>query len=159
MASSLRALPVNGVAERSCFARLPLALMHAVHQDESTPEMPLVLQLSRDPAETKEGTTDGEKKTNKHMYVSWSGAAATGECVELSHEMMTALGLEEGEKVQLRACRGVPKAKSLELEPAHADDWEVLESNQEYLEEQLLNQEALLLIGSRNGSKPIESLE
>lgn len=147
MASSLRALPVHGVAERSCFVKLPLALMQAVHQDESTPEMPLVLQLSRDENQDKESNVEEDKKAHKHMYVSWSGAASASQGVEMANEMMAALGLEEGEKVQLRACRGVPKAKSLELEPAHADDWEVLESNQEYLEEQLLNQVHVLQKG------------
>jgi peroxin-1 len=51
-----------------------------------------------------------------------------------------ALGLAEGSRVALRALPEAPQAVSVTVEPASEDDWEVVQLNAEYLEEQLLNQ-------------------
>lgn len=51
-----------------------------------------------------------------------------------------ALGLIEGSRVALRAVPDVPPALSVIVEPNSPDDWELVEMNADYMEEQLLNQ-------------------
>lgn len=46
--------------------------------------------------------------------------------------------------VDIKMVQDVPAAVSATVEPANVDDWEVVESNAEYLTDQMLNQACLL---------------
>eukprot|EP00899_Mesostigma_viride_P012537 jgi/Mesvir1/21284/Mv21678-RA.2 len=67
----------------------------------------------------------------------------------ISSALAACLNLKEGRAVRLTACRDVPPAVSVSIEPASADDWEMLELNKDYVEEQLLNQVGVLEQGQR----------
>lgn len=73
-------------------------------------------------------------------HVAWAGAAASSHALEIPAALAHCLGLSDGALVGLRALPEVPLATSVSVEPANADDWEQVELNAEYMEEQLLNQ-------------------
>ena len=73
-------------------------------------------------------------------HVAWAGAAASSHALEIPAALARCLGLSDGALVALCAMPEVPLATSVSVEPADADDWEQVELNAEYMEEQLLNQ-------------------
>lgn len=73
-------------------------------------------------------------------HVAWAGAAASSHALEIPAALARCVGLSDGALVALRALPEVPLATSVSVEPADADDWEQVELNAEYMEEQLLNQ-------------------
>ena len=73
-------------------------------------------------------------------HVCWAGGTAGGSCLEVPVSLARAQGLAEGTLVALRALPGCPAASAVSVEPANADDWEQVELNAGYMEEQLLNQ-------------------
>ncbi len=73
-------------------------------------------------------------------YVAWAGAAASSHALDIPAALGRCLGLADGIMVSLRALPDVPMATDVSVEPANVDDWEQVELNAEYMEEQLLNQ-------------------
>lgn len=79
-------------------------------------------------------------------HVAWAGAAASGQALEVPAALARRQGLAEGARVSVRALPDTPAAQAVCVEPDSTDDWEQLELNAGYIEEQLLNQ-ARRLIG------------
>lgn len=77
--------------------------------------------------------------------MAWSGAASTSKALEVPAALAACQGLTEGMLVRVHALPGTPVASSVSVEPANVDDWEQVELNAEFMEEQLLNQVKLLL--------------
>ena len=73
-------------------------------------------------------------------HVAWAGAAATGQALEVPAALARRQGLAEGSMVSVRALPDTPAAQGVCVEPDSTDDWEQLELNAGYVEEQLLNQ-------------------
>ncbi|KND02495.1 AAA family ATPase peroxin 1 [Spizellomyces punctatus DAOM BR117] len=86
-------------------------------------------------------------------FVGWAGGATTrtsqngplssspdSEYLELDAQYGRALGLREGQVVNVEFCKDVVSGTSVHVEPLTADDWEILELHAGYLEEQFLNQ-------------------
>lgn len=73
-------------------------------------------------------------------YVAWAGAAASSHALDIPAALGRCLGLADGMTVSLRALPEVPLATDVSVEPANVDDWEQVELNADYMEEQLLNQ-------------------
>lgn len=73
-------------------------------------------------------------------HVAWAGAAATGQALEVPAALARRQGLAEGSMVSVRALPDTPAAQGVCVEPDSIDDWEQLELNAGYVEEQLLNQ-------------------
>lgn len=73
-------------------------------------------------------------------HVAWAGAAATGQALEVPAALARRNGLAEGALVSVRAVPDTPAAQAVCVEPDSTDDWEQLELNAGYIEEQLLNQ-------------------
>ena len=73
-------------------------------------------------------------------HVAWAGAAAAGQALEVPAALARRQGLAEGMLVSVRALPDTPAAQSVCVEPDSTDDWEQLELNAGYVEEQLLNQ-------------------
>ncbi|KAI9481479.1 MAG: P-loop containing nucleoside triphosphate hydrolase protein [Benjaminiella poitrasii] len=51
-----------------------------------------------------------------------------------------AIGLQDGQKVNVEFCRNVPECSTVHVEPLTEDDWEILELHAGYVEENLLGQ-------------------
>ncbi|KAI0227880.1 Peroxisome biosynthesis protein pex1 [Massospora cicadina] len=86
----------------------------------------------------------GPKPVSKSLYVGWSGlvapSAAGGEVIVIDRAYGLAVGLAETDLVTIKYAGHVPRAKSVELTPSKVEDWEVLQLNAGFLEEQFLNQ-------------------
>ncbi|KAJ9054378.1 Peroxisome biosynthesis protein pex1 [Entomophthora muscae] len=82
--------------------------------------------------------------TPKSLYVGWSGLVAPstygGEVIVIDRAYALASGLSETDRVAIKYTAQAPKAKSVELAPSTVEDWEVLQLNAGFLEEQFLNQ-------------------
>ncbi|RCI02644.1 Peroxisome biosynthesis protein pex1 [Rhizopus stolonifer] len=125
---------------RSCLVNLPNKWVNALLDQKKVPQN-VILEIS-----------SGD---NKKVYCGWSGEAskplqpnsvfihgANGklDVLELDPQLGTALGLQEGQKVQVEFCRNVPECTTVHVEPLTEDDWEILELHAGYVEENLLSQ-------------------
>ena len=73
-------------------------------------------------------------------HIAWAGAAARSHALEVPAALAGCLGLSDGMLVSLQALPDVAFASSVSVEPANEDDWEQVELNADYMEEQILNQ-------------------
>ncbi|KAF7730872.1 Peroxisome biosynthesis protein pex1 [Apophysomyces ossiformis] len=91
----------------------------------------------------------------KKAYFGWSGEASKAlppnsvfthgqnsklDVLEMDPQLGMAIGLNEGEKVNVEFCRNVPDCAAVHVEPYAEDDWEILELHAGYVEENLLSQ-------------------
>eukprot|EP00026_Physarum_polycephalum_P000498 Phypoly_transcript_00499.p1 GENE.Phypoly_transcript_00499~~Phypoly_transcript_00499.p1 ORF type:complete len:1191 (-),score=146.73 Phypoly_transcript_00499:406-3978(-) len=77
----------------------------------------------------------------KKIFLGWSGEASTQrDTIEISSHFAVALSLHEGQTVDVQPRINVLDADRIHVEPVSPDDWEILELNQQYLEEQFINQ-------------------
>lgn len=165
-ACRLSRLSLAVVPERSCWVGLPPALVNQLYASPNlaTP-MALALHII-DPA------TGAPIRGRPPVYVAWGGGVArSNNAVEVPAGLAACLGLAPphghmgaqgrgnmgrmgapggmgpGLTVSVQPLLGVPAAEAVEVEPRDASDWEVLESNAQALEEQILNQVGGLLVG------------
>ena len=73
-------------------------------------------------------------------HVAWGGTACEGQHVEVSKVCAESLGLPEGAAVTLKALTDTPAASTVSVEPASADDWEIISAQAAHIEDNLLNQ-------------------
>ena len=86
-------------------------------------------------------------KINECWLVSWDGFySSTSKCIEINPILANMLGsLKQNEIVKFSVCR-LPNKNTQEplsevyVKPCHSDDWEILENNAEFLQNELLNQ-------------------
>ena len=160
-------LEVRLVPEKSCWVALPPAYVARLLESQSP--IPLVLQLtsasgmlalrkiegkcdSRPPDMIKRSGEQschslsgrswhaGSAGEARSWYVAWSGAASTSKALEVPAALATCQGLSDGLLVRVHALPGTPVASQVSVEPASVNDWEQVELNAEFMEEQLLNQ-------------------
>lgn len=75
------------------------------------------------------------------MYFGFAGGISSEEnCIEISDHVGRLLGLNDGDLVQAAIEYSFEKLKQIELEPLTPDDFEIIEKNCNFIEEQLLNQ-------------------
>ncbi|CAL9734454.1 peroxisomal ATPase Pex1p [Monosporozyma servazzii] len=84
-------------------------------------------------------------KLNDKWTVSWDGLTShSSNCIEMNPNLANALGpLGLGQQVRLSVGRLDLENDILTevyVKPLHSDDWEIIESNAEYLQQELLNQ-------------------
>jgi peroxin-1 len=145
---------VRLVHEKSCWVALPPA--YVARLLETACQIPLVLQLRS--AQGRNAScalhactsvqchfligipTTGPPASAQTWHVAWGGGAASSGCLEVPAALARCQGLAEGALVALRALPECPAAVSASVEPANSDDWEQVELNAGYMEEQLLNQ-------------------
>ena len=68
------------------------------------------------------------------------GSSEEPTSVEISYDVGLLLGIEDGEMVTCSIEYSFEKLLKLELEPLTVDDFEIIEKNADFIEEQLLNQ-------------------
>lgn len=76
-------------------------------------------------------------------YLGWAGGlteSSAPNALELSNDLALLLGLDDGMLVSAQIEYSFAHLDSLELEPLTPQDFEVLEKNSEFVEENLLNQ-------------------
>lgn len=60
--------------------------------------------------------------------------------MEVPAALASCLGIAQGMNVAVKVLSEVPQAIGICVEPVSTDDWEVVEQNAGYMEEQILNQ-------------------
>ncbi|KAJ2330448.1 Peroxisome biosynthesis protein pex1, partial [Coemansia sp. RSA 2681] len=82
-------------------------------------------------------------------YVGWSGGVSSGGAGSLEIDGMFArqLGLADGARVGVSYVADVATCTAAAVEPASADDWEVLSLNAGAVEERLLQQARVVAAG------------
>eukprot|EP00898_Chlorokybus_atmophyticus_P005332 jgi/Chlat1/57/ChrspC240389S00935 len=136
-------LVVQLVREASCFVALPAGVISALLHDGSGPQLPVVLQLSLSRSRNAQISESGPRTWD----VAWAGASSSGQHLEVPAALASCIGLEDSCPVRVKLRADVPAATSVGVEPASSDDWEILEVNAAYLEEQLLIQVGVLREG------------
>ncbi|KAF9433755.1 Peroxisome biosynthesis protein pex1 [Entomortierella beljakovae] len=133
---------------RNCFISLPSAWANAL-LDQGKLSQNVVLELS-----WQEGSTE------KKAYVGWNGGASAGsggstipgprpgahlgDTIEMDPQFGQAIGLRAGQKVNIDFVKTVQDGISVNVAPYSEDDWEILELNAGYVEDQMLNQVRVL---------------
>lgn len=100
-------------------------------------------------------SNNADKPSASKIYCGWSGEAskplqpnsvfihgANGklDVLEMDPQWGMAVGLQDGQKVNVEFCRNVPLCATVHVEPLTEDDWEILELHAGYVEENLLSQ-------------------
>ena len=73
-------------------------------------------------------------------HVAWAGSSSRGQHLDVPTALASSLGIAQGITVAVKALPDVPQAIGVCVEPLNSDDWEVVEQNADYMEEQILNQ-------------------
>ncbi|KAI9273142.1 P-loop containing nucleoside triphosphate hydrolase protein [Helicostylum pulchrum] len=134
---------------RSCLVNLPSKWVNALLDQNKLPQN-VILEIAST-LTTSSPTTTHPKK----IYCGWSGEAskplppnsvfthgANGklDVLEIDPQLGQAVGLQDGQKVNVEFCRNVPECATVSVEPLTEDDWEILELHAGYVEEHLLSQ-------------------
>ncbi|SCZ90288.1 BZ3500_MvSof-1268-A1-R1_Chr1-3g01895 [Microbotryum saponariae] len=142
---------------RNCLVNLPLSITGPLTERGIAPQS-LVIELSF-PSQTNPPSkkTGGSSNGTSKAYVGWTGLPSSvasvaqharsnggtlGDKVEVDPQfaVMLGLGMSEGMPVTIELMRDLPTATSVAVTPVSADDWEILETNAEFVEMNLLNQ-------------------
>ena len=73
-------------------------------------------------------------------HVAWGGAASKGQYLEVPAALAGCLGIAQGITITTQVVADIPEAIGVCVEPVSVDDWEVVEQNAGYMEEQIRNQ-------------------
>ncbi|CAG8444884.1 8505_t:CDS:10 [Ambispora leptoticha] len=130
-----KAHTVSFVSLANCFINLPLELCNFFHNQDQPPQN-VVLELI---------WTDIVEKIQRKAYVGWTGSASKQSIrqpnsIEIDPQFANALKLAEGQQVFINLCDQAPFASSVSVEPVSVDDWEIVESRPQYLEEHIIRQ-------------------
>ncbi|GIL79880.1 hypothetical protein Vretimale_12481 [Volvox reticuliferus] len=153
--SRMARLTVTLISERSNWVSVSKPLANQLFDLNF---LPVVLQIR-----VLDGAGMPSKQPQHTHHVAWAGAviqgpgvgsggsggAGGGGTLGVPSALASALGLRAGAQVHTAPLLGVPIATSVEVEPAGESDWEVVEANAGFLEEQLLGQVGVLERGQR----------
>ncbi|KAK9828356.1 hypothetical protein WJX74_010633 [Apatococcus lobatus] len=137
--SSSSRLTIRFTNERNCWVSLPGRLVTQLYASQLS--TPLLLQL-------RSAAQAGRAGSGQVWHVAWGGTACEGQHVEISRACAESLGLPEGAAVTLKALTDIPSASSVSVEPANADDWEIISAQAAHIEDNLLNQAGLAKKGN-----------
>lgn len=85
---------------------------------------------------------------DSEYVIAWSGGKSShNHCIEISNELADSINLSDGAEVELTPIDGkkFEEAMSIMVEPTNSDSWEILNLNAEFLEQQLINQVAVIM--------------
>ncbi|CEQ38689.1 SPOSA6832_00142, partial [Sporobolomyces salmonicolor] len=141
-----RTATLHFVSLRSCLVNLPLSIHGPLVQRGVAPQTTAV-KLSYKSSPSSSPTTfftgwTGLPASVAPVSAHARGAAAAQDRVEMDPQFaaMLNIGLTEGMTVSIELLRDLPSASSVNVTPLSADDWEILETNAEFVEMYLLNQ-------------------
>ena len=131
------------VGKQNCYVSLPDWLLEAFLSEQELPSFPIVLELHV-PAEKMQ-----QEAQCGPWFVAWDGSVSRSTNIEVAKKLADCMGLPAGASVVVRGRSGVLKADSIAIEPASPDDWEMVELNAAFLEEQLMTQVGVLFEGQQ----------
>ncbi|KAJ8296981.1 Peroxisome biosynthesis protein PAS1 [Rhodotorula toruloides] len=140
-----RSAVVHFTPLRNCLANLPLSLHGPLNQRGVAPQS-IAVQLSfkhnGQPQQVVLGWTGLPASVAPPVQGSRGTAALAQDRVEMDPQFaaMLNVGLSEGLAVNIELLRDLPHATAVNVTPSTADDWEILETNAEFVEMYLLNQ-------------------
>ncbi|GAA5917117.1 hypothetical protein JCM5296_001201 [Sporobolomyces johnsonii] len=141
-----RTATLHFVSLRNCLVNLPLSIHGPLIQRGVAPQT-VAVQLSFRSNSSSSPTTcfagwTGLPASVASVSAHARGAAAAQDRVEMDPQFaaMLNIGLTEGMTVSIELLRDLPSASSVNVTPLSADDWEILETNAEFVEMYLLNQ-------------------
>ncbi|KAI7871794.1 P-loop containing nucleoside triphosphate hydrolase protein [Spinellus fusiger] len=127
---------------QTCLVHLPSAWSHALLEQGKLPQNVMV-------------ELNWSYQNSPHKaYCGWSGEPSAAlsanavfkygshppEVLSIDPQFGQAIGLVEGQMVNVDFCRNVPECASIHVEPHTEDDWEILELHAGYVEEHMLSQ-------------------
>ncbi|KAK9728067.1 Peroxisome biosynthesis protein pex1 [Basidiobolus ranarum] len=128
---------------RNCFVNLPPSWTHII-LEQGYNATSVVLELS---------WHDASLSSTRKSYVGWAGGSSSArqgghpsthktnlEILEMDTQFGLAMGLRDGQEVEVAFKHDVPNGNNVEVEPFSADDWEIVELHAGLIEEQFLNQ-------------------
>ncbi|ORY05217.1 AAA-domain-containing protein [Basidiobolus meristosporus CBS 931.73] len=128
---------------RNCFVNLPPSWTHII-LEQGYSATSVVLELS---------WHDASLNSVRKTYVGWAGGSSNArqaghprthkknaEILEMDTQFGLAMGLKDGQEVEIAFKHDVPNGNSVEVEPFSADDWEIVELHAGLIEQQFLNQ-------------------
>ncbi|GAA5844698.1 hypothetical protein JCM11251_007352 [Rhodosporidiobolus azoricus] len=132
---------------KNCLCNLPLSLHGPLAQRGVAPQS-IAVQLSFKSTSAPAGSATvhlgwtGLPSSLAPVSIQARGNPAPQDRVEVDPQFvqMLNLGLKEGMTVDIELLRELPSATTVNVTPLSADDWEILETNAEFVEMFLLNQ-------------------
>ncbi|KAI8892430.1 P-loop containing nucleoside triphosphate hydrolase protein [Globomyces pollinis-pini] len=122
-------LTLSLISLQSSFVNIPMNWASVLLDKQVISSVGLILQLN-----TKSSS----------VFVAWAGGSSSplngSETLEIDRNYAHALGLSHASVVSVKIINSCPIASSISVEPWTSDDWEIIELNAGYLEEQFLNQ-------------------
>ncbi|QRV98170.1 AAA family ATPase [Ceratobasidium sp. AG-Ba] len=101
--------------------------------------------------------------SSEGVYLGWSGMAAASslskwqqgaqaaaealDTIEIDPQVAQSYGFKDGTTVEIGLVHNLPIATSVETVPLSSDDWEILETHAEYVEQNLLGQVRAVAVG------------
>ena len=126
-------LKVSFAPLKHCFVSVPKRVADSLVAQGSSE---VVLRLS---------TVDWQSNTRVSLLVAWDGSTSSADDLRVSPHLWSALRADSVVEV---SCVPTPRSSAvLCVEPRSSDDWEVLELNAGYLEEQILSQLFVVSLG------------
>eukprot|EP00250_Pteridium_aquilinum_P022401 c25371_g1_i3 orf=160-3567(+) len=123
----------------NCFAALPMQLIYALQNRDKSEVFSVTLELRLSNGDSSQGP----------WYLTWAGAGSTSSSIEISKALADCIGLPCGSQFHVKALRNVSQARTVELEPATENDWEILGLNASFAEDHILSQVGVLSSGQQ----------
>ncbi|GAA5899206.1 uncharacterized protein JCM6883_005146 [Sporobolomyces salmoneus] len=155
-----RTATIHFVSLRNCLVNLPLSITGPLSQRGVAPQS-IAVQLtipsraSRKGSETIVAGWTGLSSAIESVSSQFSSSRANGNGplggdrieIDPQYAEMFGIGLQEGTQVTIELLRDLKVATSVNVTPLTADDWEILETNAEFVEMYLLNQVRAIKVG------------
>ncbi|CEL56526.1 Peroxisome biosynthesis protein PAS1 OS=Komagataella pastoris GN=PEX1 PE=3 SV=1 [Rhizoctonia solani AG-1 IB] len=134
---------------RTCLINLPMSLYGPLAAKQVRPQR-LAVHIALPGA-------------SKGVYVGWTGMASASslskwqhgaqaaaealDTIEIDPQVAQSYGFKDGATVEIGLVHNLPIATNVETEPLSADDWEILETHADYVEQNLLGQVRAAAVG------------
>ncbi|KAL8286225.1 hypothetical protein RQP46_004713 [Phenoliferia psychrophenolica] len=153
----MRTAQLSFTSLKNCLVNLPISISASLQERGVTPQS-LVVELSYSTV-----PPNAKKSVQRKAYVGWTGMASqvvsvasqvrggahpSADRVEIDPQFAQMLGVPEGTTVSIELLGNSPVATSVSVTPLSADDWEILQTNAEFVETHLLSQVRAVREGS-----------
>lgn len=143
---------IHFVSLRSSLVNLPISIYGPLVERDIRPQhlavhLTLVGDKNNQPLDAYFGWTGMASASSlAHMNASQLGERSF-ETLEMDPQYAQALGLSQGDLVEIGLLHDLPQAKTVITEPISADDWEIIEIHATHIESTLLSQVRVAKIG------------
>ncbi|KZT01895.1 AAA-domain-containing protein [Laetiporus sulphureus 93-53] len=149
---------IHCVSLRSSLVHLPVSIYGPLLERQIRPQN-LAVHLSLVSSSRR---SSGNESRKVEAYVGWTGMAAASsyahyqsggssekglETIEIDPQYAESLGFALGDVVEIALLHDLPSATSVTAEPVTSDDWEIIEIHASHVEETLLSQVRVAVVG------------